>query len=225
MAALRGQLYEARLDGCTLGACDKRTKELVLKPWLIVTTSKLMRDSLSRRCNHGCQHLPLIGGSRVAESAFYPKPMCRRIAQVVLTKNSWADIDYYNKHADSFTADSVQATRRSRDMGLLDSKVSDKEKERLDAIVRKVHINLGHPPQERFLKLLRLSGAKAAVMDVAKAFRCPVCEELHRPGPRRPTVLTELPPNGHALESDGFEWKHPKKGSIHKGIVMCDRGS
>eukprot|EP00969_Alexandrium_andersonii_P070700 3120808-Alexandrium_andersonii.AAC.1 len=99
--------------------------------------------------------------------------MCRRITQVVQTRNAWADVDYYSKHADSFPAVAVQATTRSRDMGLLENTVTDEEKKRLESIVRKVHINLGHPPQERFLKLLRLSGAKAAVIAVAKAFRCP----------------------------------------------------
>ena len=142
MSALRAQLHEARLDGCTFGSCDNRTKELALKPWLIVTSSRIMRDSLSRRCNHGCQSCE----SPVAESAFYQKPRCRRIAQVLLARNSWADIDYYHKHADCFPAVAVQASTCPRDMGLLVDKVSKEEEQRLESIVRKVHIDLGHPP-------------------------------------------------------------------------------
>ena len=79
--------------------------------------------------------------------------------------------------------------------------VSQEERPRLEAVVRKMHDRrtlrrrrhgwtaqsprMGHSPQKRFLVLPRLSGARSVVIAIAKASRCPLCEKRHRPGPLR----------------------------------------
>ena len=47
--------------------------------------------------------------------------------------------------------------------------------------VRKSHAGLGHPTRETFLRMLRLGGASQAVIEYAKHWRCPVCQESAPP--------------------------------------------
>ena len=70
---LTKQLYYTRLDGCMVGARAADIKELILKPWGILSSDILMHAALGIRCTHDFKHQPLLGGASCAQSAFYPK--------------------------------------------------------------------------------------------------------------------------------------------------------
>ena len=42
--------------------------------------------------------------------------------------------------------------------------------------VRRCHVNLGHPAQERFLHMLRSAGASDSAITAPKGLKCSVCE-------------------------------------------------
>ena len=86
---LTKQLHYTRLDGCMVGARAADTGELTLKPWGILSSDILMHAALGIKCTHDFRHQPLLGGASCAQSAFYPKTMCRRICKVVLEHPIW----------------------------------------------------------------------------------------------------------------------------------------
>ena len=62
------------------------------------------------------------------------------------------------------------------------SKVSEAQK----ILVKKLHVNTGHPPPERFLRTLKAAGALPHVLRYVKnEFRCADCDMKHGPDHRR----------------------------------------
>ena len=64
---------------------------LHLKPWKILTTDPHMQRALDRQCNGDHAHAPVSGPSTLG-TGFYPRPMCRRIASVILQRPEWAGV-------------------------------------------------------------------------------------------------------------------------------------
>ena len=57
-------------------------------------------------------------------------------------------------------------------------------------LIRKVHVNTGHPPLERFLRAMKAAGAHAHVLAyIKKEFRCDECDVRHGPSVRRKAQL------------------------------------
>lgn len=52
-------------------------------------------------------------------------------------------------------------------------------------LIRKAHEGLGHPHQDRFLRILKNSKAKKEILEAARKFRCSVCERNQRYKPAR----------------------------------------
>ncbi len=71
-------------------------------------------------------------------------------------------------------------------------------------VVRDIHINCGHPPQEEFLRALRLSRAKHEVLDyVRKVFKCAGCDAKDHPP--KPSPPATLPKNFRFNETVGMD--------------------
>lgn len=57
-------------------------------------------------------------------------------------------------------------------------------------MLRKVHVNLSHPPMEQFLWILRAAGAKSRVIDYARnKFQCDHCDLQRQPKSRRKAAV------------------------------------
>ena len=207
------------------GARDPRTKQTILKPWRILTSQLGMALRLDRRCCHEEPHLPIEGGQRAADSAFYPKPLCRAICQVVAVKKRWDHFrhDLHYGHLTDPATSFAATSRRDRDRGLLDKETKPDDKA-LETLVRTVHDNLGHPSNESLAKHFRMAGSRPEVIRMAEKLRCSVCEEMSRQKARRPGHVEAVPANGHVVETDGWEWTS-EDGTVYKGILAVDRGS
>ena len=81
-----------------------------------------------------------------------------------------------------------RASRENHDVFTSERRRSDNEKDRaLIESVRRCHVNLGHPSQERFLHMLRSASASEAAVKVAKNLKCSVCDSKKGP-PSRPVA-------------------------------------
>ena len=79
------------LDGCTVGTKDPKTGGLLLKRWTIASSSKKMRQRLHLRCDGLHKHASILGGP-AASTAYYPKPMCRRVVRTMLEPETWEEV-------------------------------------------------------------------------------------------------------------------------------------
>ena len=80
-------------------------------------------------------------------------------------------------------------------------------------LVRKAHINLGHPETGAFCRLLRQARARLEVIEyVRKEFKCDVCDARSRAGARLPAALprTYMFNRVVALDCPEVPWKGKK---------------
>lgn len=63
--------------------------------------------------------------------------------------------------------------------------LSPAQRKALMTEIEKAHRGMGHPNQQRFLRILKLGRATAAAIGLAKTFQCSQCKESSRPRPWR----------------------------------------
>ena len=66
--------------GLETTAADGR-RALALKPTRFMSSAPAVLEALSRRCQGGHAHAPLLGGTRAKDAAVYPPGLCKAIAQ------------------------------------------------------------------------------------------------------------------------------------------------
>ena len=75
------------------------------------------------------------------------------------------------------------------------------------ALLKRLHVNLGHPSNEDLGRSLRLKGAKSATVEAVKGLICGVCRSQQRPSARRPAHLHFVQDFGDDVGFDCFELK------------------
>ncbi|CAK0847915.1 unnamed protein product [Prorocentrum cordatum] len=75
------------------------------------------------------------------------------------------------------------------------------------AMLKRLHVNLGHPSNEDLGRSLRLKGAKSATVQAVKGLICGVCRSQQRPSARRPAHLHFVQDFGADVGFDCFELK------------------
>ena len=56
----------------------------------------------------------------------------------------------------------------------------------MTASLKKRHANLGHPSNASLIRVLKNGGANQQALDLARDFKCPLCEAQRRPAPAHP---------------------------------------
>ncbi|CAK0817025.1 unnamed protein product, partial [Prorocentrum cordatum] len=75
------------------------------------------------------------------------------------------------------------------------------------AMLKRLHVNLGHPSNEDLGRSLRLKGAKSATAQAVKELICGACRSQQRPSARRPAHLHFVQDFGDDVGFDCFELK------------------
>ncbi|CAK0890787.1 unnamed protein product, partial [Prorocentrum cordatum] len=75
------------------------------------------------------------------------------------------------------------------------------------AMLKKLHVNMGHPSNEDLGRSLRLKGAKSATVQAVKGLICGVCRSQQRPSARRPAHLHFVQDFEDDVGFDCFELK------------------
>ena len=75
------------------------------------------------------------------------------------------------------------------------------------------------------VEALKRRNADSKVIELAKQFRCSVCEEKRRIQPRQVASLEPLPPKFHTITADVGHWTHPTTGEQQNFMVIVDEGS
>ena len=64
--------------------------------------------------------------------------------------------------------------------------LNEQKRDQMLASLRRLHANLGHPSNSALVRVLRNGGANQAALDLAREFKCPVCEAQVKPTPANP---------------------------------------
>ena len=102
--------------------------------------------------------------------------------------------------------------------------LSPEEKEVCDALVHRLHRELGHSDIRGMVDSLRQNRAHPTVLAAAKLMHCTACHESARMLSRLVTSGKVMEP-GAVLQMDNFYWKHPLKEVHVKGTLLVDASS
>ncbi len=203
------------------------------KPTRFLTNSKYIAQELQKRCDGGHSHEALMGG-KAAKAARYPPELCAAIVKG-WRKHLRAEQRMREggelKNVADYEVSEIFMGRRPRD-GLEDfedlfpeeieeyreekrEEVRKKKEEerRLEAAVTeddkrkvaKLHVNLGHPARDSFLRFLRAGRVREEVVRwTAKEFSCAACESHRLPKAPRPAVVPKCYKPGVAVALDLF---------------------
>ena len=102
--------------------------------------------------------------------------------------------------------------------------LSSSDKEVCDALVHRLHRELGHSHIRGMVDSLRQNRAHPTVLAAAKLMHCTACQESARMLSRPGTSGKVMEP-GAVLQMDNFCWKHPTKEVHVRGTLLVDASS
>ena len=91
--------------------------------------------------------------------------------------------------------------------------------------IRRIHSATCHCNKEYLIQALERRGAKPEVIDLARNFRCPTCEELSQVKPPKDGHPERNSPQMVCLQSDVGAWVNPETGDCWKFILTVGEGS
>ena len=205
--------YIVRIDQCSLGLRCPKTNLPVLKPTRIVTSCTRLAKALSVfRCDGKHQHAHLEGNYKgrplTSYAETYPRKFCRIVSGVLCHEARQVK----PAEADVFADLELDLEREEGE----DEPEEDPEhhrplnRKRIEAMIRKLHINTGHSSPEQMIRLANRCEVTDEVKDVIRKFRCPVCEELKVPPSRRQVAMPHAESPNHIVGVDfvQVELKH-----------------
>ena len=126
------------------------------------------------------------------------------------------------KEASSVTQACVATCREE---ALAQETKGESEKERQGSLQKKLyllHAATGHGSIRHLVEALKRRGASPEVVEAARNFKCSVCHERQRVGPRNLASLEPLPPKWHTISADVGNWYHNGSGEHVQFLVVID---
>ena len=102
--------------------------------------------------------------------------------------------------------------------------LSREEQEVCDALVHRLHRELGHSDIRDMVDSLRQNRAHPTVLAAVKLMHCTACQDSARML-SRPVSSGKVMEPGAVLQMDNFYWKHPTKEVHVKGTLLVDASS
>ena len=89
----------------------------------------------------------------------------------------------------------------------------------------RLHAATGHGHVRYMIEALRKRGASERVLNLAKHFACPICQEKGRVQHKHVATLEPLPPKWSTISADGGKWIHPVTGEYLEVVLIIDESS
>ena len=103
--------------------------------------------------------------------------------------------------------------------------VTREEKEKILRHIQHIHSVTRHCSMQYLLDALKRRGVPTKVLDIAKRFQCPSCQERRRPDPRLPSSLDMIHKKWQVVQTDVADWTHPDNLQKYKFVIFVDEGS
>eukprot|EP00435_Cladocopium_sp_Y103_P001390 s2644_g1.t1 len=159
---------QVNVAACAVGLLDRGSKLPFGKNWRFMTSSLTVAAMLEPLVCQGCPQHQVVEGSsqgqlRSIQSQVYPKKLLRKIL------GGFAMQDQVTTACYPLSQATIQSPMKSEG------------RRRVEAALRKLHINLGHCSKADMLRILQHHGAQAEVLELVKAFSCDICKANQAP--------------------------------------------
>ena len=102
---------------------------------------------------------------------------------------------------------------------------TNKQEERIKKQLYLLHCATGHSHPRHMIQALKARGVDQRTLELAEAFKCPVCIEKNRPPPRVLASFEPLPPKLATISADVGHWTHPHTSEVVQFMIVIDEGS
>eukprot|EP00438_Fugacium_kawagutii_P028282 Skav227626 [mRNA] locus=C9358797:125:8101:- [translate_table: standard] len=201
--------------------CPKTNKP-ILKPTRIVTSCLQVAQKLQNyRCDHKHEHAHLEGNYKgkplTSYAETYPRKFCRIVSTSIVQR------EHLPVESCDILAESVVDLEGEDPDPMHESAPSDEpelpeEAQRLQAMIRKLHVNTGHASVEQMLRLANRCQVAPAVKQAIKEFTCPICEEHKVPVSHRKSAVPHAETPNHIVGID-FVQVELKKDDGEGGVI------
>ena len=169
-------------DMCQYGMRSADGQELLRKPVKLLTTHVGFRGQLHRRCEGSHSHRT-IGGRDTGHSAHYPTAFGTAVFRALGEVRRLGEQESGTQEV--LAVDRGDDVAEGQEIGAPAITFCGKVNNGVASTVRRIHQNLGHPPNRELVRHLRLSGANAAMIQAAQQLVCRSCERSTRAKPAR----------------------------------------
>ena len=207
-------------NGCRVDLRARDSKELLCKGWTIATTSPSMCHHLNLPCQKNHPKGKCDRG-RAKHTAFYTSVFAKRVIDAMLAAEDWnavaKELCFGSGHVESKEVGEVLEQHCFA--------VSKEEKERILRNLKHIHTVTGHCSNHHLVDALRRRGVAGEVLDLARNFQCPICDEMKKPDARLPATLEYVPKKWQVVQTDVADWRHPEHDTNHKFVIFVDEGT
>ena len=89
---------------------------------------------------------------------------------------------------------------------MIQGPLTPEEHDRCLGKIALLHRNTGHGPIEHLVTALQARRADPRVIELARAYECPICQETKRQVPRPRASLEPIPPKWFVMQADNAFW-------------------
>lgn len=220
--------------GCQVGL--KGSDGFLLgKGWKMLGSNHGLIRHMTLKCTTNHVHGKCEGSAACRASAFYTPAFAKRVIEHLqagetmgeITKELMDGTDMqghdrsmcHHQHVGSCNGEVLGTTEENPKSG------DPKKKGQIMQMLRRIHSATGHCSKDYLLRALKRRNASSEVMEVAKGFRCPVCEEHRIPAPRNQSNLESIPPKWSRIQADAGTWVNPEDNRPFHFLVVIDEGS
>ena len=169
----------AEVDLCQYGLVSVVNGAPLRKGLSIFTTSPGLAGAIATRCPGDHEHRPVQADT--GRSANYPARFANAVAKVfwhgLLFDGMHHEHRYGVQHA-YVTGNQAEEECRADEgsTGAPSITFKGKVNPTIAAVLRRVHQNLGHPPNKELIRHLRIAGATPAIVQAAEQLTCRTCD-------------------------------------------------
>lgn len=216
------QLQRVTTHGCSVNLRAHDTGDLMCKGWTIATKNANLLRHMHLPCQKNHRKVACEQG-RPSTSAFYTTVFAKKVVEALRAHEVWSTVcEELSAQVNDVSSSSPEETTEACAVNRQDT--STEEKSRILKLVKHIHSTSGHGSIEVLLKALQKRGVPQHVLDTAKTFSCPICDERKRVAPRRPATLEVIPQKWQVVQSDMGSWHHPQSKDKCKFILFIDEG-
>ena len=219
-------LEELRLEkvtchGCAVGLRTKDKKLPLCKGWTIATQNEELLQHLNLRCQKNHVRGKCEAG-QTAHTARYTTPFVRKVVDSLSMQESWPrTLQELNKEETAMPAEEEKAEDDMRE----GEDFAEGEKEEIEKKIQHIHRATGHGSMKNLVEALEKRGVPPKVLQVAKQWKCPMCETYKKQDPRRFSTLETIPRRWQRVQMDMGSWCHPRTKKKFHFLMMVDEGS
>ena len=202
--------------GCAVGLRTLDRKSSLCKGWTIATRNQQLLQHLSLKCQKNHPKARCEAG-QAAHTARYTPAFARRVVNCLSENEAWSHVlqelqGYGNEVLDEPEGAEIEG-------------ITAAEKHDIERKIQHIHKNTGHGSMKSLIAALEARGVADQVLQVARAWKCPACQERKRVDPRRFATLETLAPKWERIQIDTAAWTHPVTHVKSQIMMIIDEGS